>query len=72
VKRTNARRTSLLHTNASRVAFFLQASDLDVHHLLLALAQDLYGHIHVRRGVGHDARQAIHFFDLISAILVFG
>jgi hypothetical protein len=72
VKRTNARRASSLHTNASGVALSLQASDLDVHYLLLALAQDLYGHIHVRRGVGRDARQVIRFFDFISAVLVFG
>lgn len=72
VKPTNGRRASSLHTNASRVALFLQVSDLDVHHLLLPLAQDLYGHIRVRRGIGHDARQVIHFFDVIRATSVFG
>jgi hypothetical protein len=72
VKPINGRRASSLDTNASCVALFLQVSDLDVRHLLLPLAQDLYGHIRVRRGIGHDARQVSHFFELISRTLVFG
>jgi hypothetical protein len=72
VKPTNGGRASSLHTNASRVALFLQVSDLDVHHLLLPLVRDLYGNIRVRRGIGHNARQVNHFFDLISRTLAFG
>ena len=61
-----------MHANAIRVALFLQVSNLDMHHLLLPIAQDLCGHIRVRWGIGHDARQVIHFVDLVRVTLFFG
>jgi hypothetical protein len=65
-------KNSAISSPAGSHCLFLQVSDLGVHRLLLPLVQDLDGHIRVRRGIGHDARQVIHFFDLVRAILVCG
>jgi hypothetical protein len=71
--KTRQRREGFIAAHhASRVALFLQVSDLDVHYLLLPLVRDLCGNIRVRRGIGHNARQVNHFFDLISRTLAFG